>query len=107
MVKNSKKRGFPGGSVVETSPSYVRAVGSFPDWGAGIPHTSRLGSKGIVQKQCCSKFNKDFKNDLHQKNLKKKKKGTLDLTLDPKDFLLSFFIKLLSFMFCIQICSPF
>ena len=90
MVKNSKKRSFPGGSVVEASPSYVRGVDSFPDWGAGIPHASRLGSKGIVQKQCCSKFNKDFKNDLHQKNLKKKK-GTLDLTLDPKDFLIKFF----------------
>ena len=37
--------------------------------------TQALGPKtqNIKQKQYCNKFNKDFENDPHQKNLKKKK----------------------------------
>ena len=33
---------FPGGLVVETSPSNAGYVGSIPGWGAKIPHASLL-----------------------------------------------------------------
>ena len=49
-------------------------VGLMPDWGAGIPHAS--WQKKRKQRQCCNKFNEDFKNGPHQKNLVKKKKET-------------------------------
>ena len=32
---------FPGGPVVETSPSNAGGVGSIPGWGTKIPHASR------------------------------------------------------------------
>ena len=34
-------------------------------------------NQDIKQKQYCNYFNKDFKNSPHQKNLKKKKEGSL------------------------------
>ena len=49
---------FPGGPLVKTLPSSAEGIGSFPDWGAKIPHA--LQPKYIKQKQCCYKFNKDF-----------------------------------------------
>ena len=36
-----KNRDFPGGPVVETSPSSAGGVGSIPGQGARIPHASR------------------------------------------------------------------
>ena len=59
--------------MVETSPSNAGGAGSIPGWGAKIPRASRPKNENIKQKQYCNKFNKDFKNGLHQKNLKKKK----------------------------------
>ena len=53
--------------MVEISPSNAGGVGSIPGQGAGISHASQLKSQGIVQKQCCNKFNRDFKNGPHQK----------------------------------------
>ena len=56
---------FPGGPVVETSPSDVGGVGSIPGQGAKIPHASWPKNQNIKQKQYCNKFNKDFKNGPH------------------------------------------
>ena len=41
---------------------------------AKITQASGPKTRNIKQKQHCNKFNKDFENDPHQKNLKKKKK---------------------------------
>ena len=64
---------FLGSPVVKISPSNARDEGSIPGWGAKIPHASRPKNQNIKQKQYCNKFNKDFENDPHQKNLRKKK----------------------------------
>ena len=64
---------FPGGPVVKTSTSNAGGAGSIPGQGAEIPHASLPKNQNIKQKQYCNKFNKDFKNGPHQKNLKKKK----------------------------------
>ena len=64
---------FPGGPVVKTSPSNAGGAGSILGQGAKIPHASWPKNQNIKQKQYCNKFNKDFKNGPHQKNLKKKK----------------------------------
>ena len=67
------ERDFPGGPVVKTSPSTAGGAGLIPDWGAKIPHASRRPkTQNIKQKQYCNKFNEDFKNGPHQKNLKEK-----------------------------------
>ena len=60
---------FPGGPVVKTLPFNAGGAGSIPDWGAKIPHALRPKNQNIKQKQYCNKFNKDFTNDPHQKNL--------------------------------------
>ena len=55
---------FPGGPVVENSPSNAGVVGSIPGQGIKIPYA--LGSNlplNIKQKQYCTKFNKGFLND--------------------------------------------
>ena len=62
-------RDFPGGPVVKTSPSNAGGAGSIPGQGAKIPHASRPKHQNIELKQYCNKFNKDFKNGAHQKNL--------------------------------------
>ena len=57
--------------VVKTSPSNAEGVDLVPHWGAKIPHASRPKKlKNMKQKQYCNIFSKDFKNDLHRKNLK-------------------------------------
>ena len=60
-------RDFPGGPVVETSPSDAAGAGLIPVQGAKIPHASGSKNQNIKQKQYCNKFNKDFKNGPHQK----------------------------------------
>ena len=58
--------------MVKTSPANAQEVGSIPGWGAEIPHALwPKKPKNIEQKQYWNKFNKDFKNGPHQKNLKK------------------------------------
>ena len=64
---------FPGGLVVKTSPSSTGHVGSVPGRGAKIPQASWTKNQNIAQKQYCNKFNKEFTNGLHQKNLFAKK----------------------------------
>ena len=63
---------FPGGPVVKTLPSSAGGAGSIPGGGAKIPHASQPKTHNVKQKQYCNKFNKDFKNGPHQKNIKKK-----------------------------------
>ena len=50
----------PGSSVVGTSPPWAGGTGSLPDWGAEMAHASKPDNQNIKQRQCCSKFNKDF-----------------------------------------------
>ena len=78
-----KSRDFPGGPVVETLPSNEGGLGSIPGQGAKIPQASGPKNQNVKQKQCCDKFNKDFKNGPHQKIFKKKrkKKSSLDTAL--------------------------
>ena len=58
---------FPVGPVVNIPPPNERDVGSIPDQGAKIPHASQPKNQNIKQKCYCKTFNKDFKNDPHQK----------------------------------------
>ena len=58
---------FPGSPVTKTSPSNAGGVDSIPGRGARIPHALWPKNQNIKQKQYCNKFNKDFKNGLHQK----------------------------------------
>ena len=63
--------------MVKTSPSNAGGVGSIPGRGAGISHASRPKKTNKHKKPhkaeaTLYKFNKDFKNGPHQKNLKKK-----------------------------------
>ena len=74
ILEEIAKKGLPWRSVVKTLPSSAGGAGSIPGWGAKIPHASWPKYQNIKQKQYCNKFNKDFKNGPHQKNLKKKKK---------------------------------
>ena len=60
---------FPGSPVVKTLPSNAGGADSIPRRGAKIPHASRPKNQNTEQKQYCNKFNKDFKNGPHQKNL--------------------------------------
>ena len=62
-------RDFPGGPVVNTSPSNAGDAGLIPGQEAKNPHASQPRNQNIKQKQYCNKFNKDFKNGPHQKNL--------------------------------------
>ena len=62
----------PGCPVVKTSLSNAGVSGSIPGQRAKIPHALGVKKKthNIKQKQYCNKFNKDFKNSLHQKKKK-------------------------------------
>ena len=48
--------------MVRTLSSNTGGVGSIPGWGAKIPQASWSKNQNIKQKQCCNKFNKDFKS---------------------------------------------
>ena len=55
--------------MVKTLPSSAEGAGSIPGRGAKIPNALEPESQSIKQKQYCNKFNKNFKNGLHQKKL--------------------------------------
>ena len=55
--------------VVKNSPSNAEGVGLIPGEGAGIPYASKPKTQSVKEKQCCSKFNKDFDSGPHQQNL--------------------------------------
>ena len=75
-IKQFKHRKFSGCPVAKILPSNAGGTGSIPGRGAKIPYTSWPKNQNIKQKQYCNKFNKDFKNGPHQKNLKKKYSST-------------------------------
>ena len=52
---------------------WLGGVGSIPGQGVKIPHASWPENQNIKQKQYCSKFNTDLKNDPHKKKRKEKK----------------------------------
>ena len=64
-------REFPGGPVGKRSPSSAGGVGLNPGQGAKIhmPHGQKKKQKKKKRKKYCNRFNKDFKNGPHQKNL--------------------------------------
>ena len=66
---------YPGGPVVETSPSNAGGTGLIPGQGARIPHASPPKDQNIKQKQYCNKFNKDLKKEMvHIKKILKEKR---------------------------------
>ena len=79
-------RDFPGGAVIQTSPSNAEGAGTIPVQGAKIPHVSQTKKKkNIKQKQYCNKFNKDFLkkwSTSKKKSLKKKKGGEMRLYIN-------------------------
>ena len=50
---------FPGGPVVQTSPSKAGGEGSVPYWEVKTLHASWSKNQSIKQKQYCNKFRKD------------------------------------------------
>ena len=70
--KDISFRDFPGGPVVEASPSNAGGAGSIPGRGAKMPHALRPKNQNIKQKRYCNKFNKDFKRWATSKKKKKK-----------------------------------
>ena len=56
---------FSGGPVVKIHASGAGHSGSILGKGTKIPHASRLKNQNIKLKQCCNKFNKDFKSGPH------------------------------------------
>ena len=79
--------------MVKISPSNARNVGSIPGQGAEIPHAvpperskhknNPKKSKHKNKRQYCNTFNKYFKNDPHQKILKKKNPMMMDFPGGP------------------------
>ena len=59
--------------MVQTTPPKAEGMGLIPGWEAEIPRASQPKNQNIKQKQCCSEFNKDFKNGPHQKESLDKK----------------------------------
>ena len=55
--------------MVKFLPSNAGGVGLIPGRGAKTPHASQPKNQNMKQKQYYNKFNKDFKNGPHQKNL--------------------------------------
>ena len=62
---------IPDRPVIAISLSRARGVISISGLGARIPPASQPEDWNIKQKQHCNKFNKNFKNCPHQKNLRK------------------------------------
>ena len=56
--------------MVKILTSNAGGVGLIPLHGDKIPHPLRPKNQNIIQKEQHNKFNKDFKNGPHQKNLK-------------------------------------
>ena len=56
--------------MVKTTLSNIGSAGSIPVWEAKIPYAMGPKLQNIKQNKYCNKFNKDFKNGPHEKNLK-------------------------------------
>ena len=72
--------------MVKTSPSGAGGATSIPGQGAKISYALWPKNQNIKQNQYCNKFNKDFKNDPHQKKKKKLKKKKEDSRVDGKNY---------------------
>ena len=59
--------------MVKALLSSAGGTGSILGQGAIIPHALQPKCQNIKQRQYCNKFNEDFKNGPHQKNLLKNK----------------------------------
>ena len=93
-IKIGAFRDFPGGPVVETSPSCAGGAGSIPDWGADIQHVSWPKKKqNITQKRYCNILNKDFKNGPHQKKVFQKDTGLQSISKETPNLRVSFQIR--------------
>ena len=60
LLRISEFQDFPGGPVVETSPSSPSSAGRVPGQGAKVPRALQPKHQNIKQKQYGNKFNKDF-----------------------------------------------
>ena len=65
---------LPGWSSGYNVTFLCRGSSSVPGWAAKTPHASGPKLQTINQKQYCNKVNKDFKNCLHQRILKNRKR---------------------------------
>ena len=65
VVKSADSRTSLAVQWLKTLPSNAGSTGSIPGWGAKIPHALWPKNQNIKRKQCCNKFNKDFKNSPH------------------------------------------
>ena len=59
--------------MVKTLPSSAGGTGLILGQGARIPHALPPKCQNIKQRQYCNKFNEDFNNGPHKKNLLKNK----------------------------------
>ena len=109
-VKDSGE--FSGSPLVETSSSNAGGLGSIPGQGVKIPHSSWPKKQNIKQKQYCNKFNKDFKNNPHQKKkktkwpLKKKWRSGLGTILRAYGWWLFLFLSSLTWSPCCPFLYP-
>ena len=92
-IKIGAFRDFPGGPVVETSPSGAEGAGSIPDWGADVQHVSRPKNQNIKQKRYCNILNKDIKNGPHQKKVFQKDTGLQSINKETPNLRVSFQIR--------------
>ena len=60
---------FPGGAVVKTLPSNAGGVGSILGREAKIPRARGQKKQNTKQKQCCNRFDKDFKKASYQSHI--------------------------------------
>ena len=65
LSKLEDVKDFPGGPVVETSPSKAGATGLIPRRGVKTPCALWPKNQNIQQKQYCNKFNKYLENGPH------------------------------------------
>ena len=68
--------------MVKTSPSDAGGVGLIPCQEAKIPHASQPKNQNMKQKHC-NKFNQDFKNGPHKREILKIKKESLSWPHSP------------------------
>ena len=70
--------------MVQTSPSKAGGAGSILDWEAKSPHAFQPKTQNTKQKQYYNKFNKDSKNDPHQKKKNLEKGEIYPIPVPPK-----------------------
>ena len=81
----------PDRPVIAISLSSARGVISISALGARSPPASQPENRNVTQKEYCNKFNKNFKNCPHQKNLKKDYNHLIHTAAVSFSFFLFFF----------------